>query len=78
LSAGWLEGLADWQRGRSGGALALLVTAPGAGAAAIEAQLAQIGARTYLFEVGRPLALLNPPKPRPVQRVSPLGRVVKT
>jgi uncharacterized protein (DUF58 family) len=100
-SGGWLAALADWQRGRPGGCLALLVTTDGtpalasaqalearpasinaatnapAGILALEARLAELGVPAYQFEVGRPLALLNPPKPKPVTRVSPLGRVVR-
>ncbi|HWQ11330.1 MAG TPA: DUF58 domain-containing protein [Roseiflexaceae bacterium] len=76
---GWLAALAEWQRGRPGGGLALLVSARGGERAtqALEAQLAELGVPAYRFEVGRPLALLNPPKPRPVTRVSPLGRVMR-
>jgi hypothetical protein len=42
----------------------------------LEERLAELGAPVHRFEVGTPLALLNPPKPRSVTRVSPLGRVV--
>lgn len=77
LGGGWLAALAEWQRGRPGGGLALLVAAPGAASGGLVAQLADLGAAAHVFEVGRPLALLNPPKPRPVTRVSPLGRVVR-
>lgn len=78
LAGDWLEALAHWQRGRPGAALALLVTGAGDTAGGVVAQLADLGARAYQFEVGRPLALLNPPRPRPVTRVSPMGRVVRS
>jgi uncharacterized protein (DUF58 family) len=77
LDGAWLPGLASWQRGRPGGALALLVAAPGDQVRAIEARLAAAGVAVHTFEVGMPLPLLNPPKPRAEMRVSPLGKVVR-
>ncbi|MEN9937052.1 MAG: hypothetical protein RLZZ387_3631 [Chloroflexota bacterium] len=76
LVGSWLPALADWNRGRAGGAMALLVAEPGVAVGGLEARLAELGAPVHRFEVGTPLALLNPPKPRSVTRVSPLGRVV--
>jgi hypothetical protein len=32
----------------------------------------------HIFEVGAPLPLLNPPKPRATARVSPLGKVIRS
>jgi uncharacterized protein (DUF58 family) len=77
LEGAWLPALATWQRGRPGGALALLVAARAAQAQPIEARLAASGVGSKTFEVGTPLPLLNPPKPRATMRVSPLGRVVR-
>jgi uncharacterized protein (DUF58 family) len=77
LDGAWLPALAGWQRGRPGGALALLVAAQAAQAAPIEARLAASGVASHAFEVGAPLPLLNPPKPRETLRVSPLGKVVR-
>jgi uncharacterized protein (DUF58 family) len=77
LDGAWLPGLATWQRGRPGSALALLVAAQAALALPIEAQLAASGVASQTFEVGRALPLLNPPKPRTTLRVSPLGKVVR-
>jgi uncharacterized protein (DUF58 family) len=77
LDGAWLPGLATWQRGRPGGALALLVATHAAQALPLEARLAASGVASQTFEVGTALALLNPPKPRTTMRVSPLGRVVR-
>jgi uncharacterized protein (DUF58 family) len=76
LAGTWLPSLADWQRGRVGGALALLIVEQGGQAGPLEARLADLGVRAQPFEVGQPLSLLKAPKPRAVRRVSPLGRVV--
>jgi uncharacterized protein (DUF58 family) len=78
LDGGWLPALAGWQRGRPGGALALLVAAQAAAARPIAAQLAALGVAAHTFEVGVALPLLNPPKPRVSLRVSPLGKLVRT
>ncbi len=77
LDGAWLPGLATWQRGRPGGALALLVAAQAALALPIAARLAASGVASQTFEVGTALPLLNPPKPRTTMRVSPLGKVVR-
>ncbi len=77
LDGAWLPALASWQRGRSGGAIALLVATRVAQAHALEARLATGGVAVQTFEVGTPLPLLNPPKPRATARVSPLGRVIR-
>jgi uncharacterized protein (DUF58 family) len=77
LDGAWLPGLATWQRGRPGGALALLVAAQAALALPLESRLAASGVASKTFEVGTALPLLNPPKPRTTMRVSPLGRVVR-
>jgi hypothetical protein len=77
LDGAWLPALAGWQRGRSGGAIALLVAAHAAQAQPLEARLATGGVAAQTFEVGTPLPLLNPPKPRATARVSPLGKVIR-
>jgi uncharacterized protein (DUF58 family) len=77
LDGAWLPALAGWQRGRPGGALALLVADQAAQALPIEARLAASGVASHTFEVGTALTLLNPPKPRETLRVSPLGKVVR-
>jgi uncharacterized protein (DUF58 family) len=76
LDGAWLPALASWQRGRPGGGLALLIANRLAQAQALEAHLAAGGVVAHTFEVGAPLPLLNPPKPRATMRVSPLGRIV--
>jgi uncharacterized protein (DUF58 family) len=77
LDGAWLPGLASWRRGRAGGALVLLVAARAEQAQPIEARLAASGIAAHTFEVGTPLPLLNPPKPRATMRVSPMGRVMR-
>jgi uncharacterized protein (DUF58 family) len=77
LDGAWLPALAGWQRGRSGGAIALLVTTRAAQAQPLEARLATGGVAVRTFEVGTPLQLLNPPKPRSTTRISPLGKVIR-
>jgi uncharacterized protein (DUF58 family) len=77
LDGAWLPALAGWQRGRSGGAIALLVAARAAQAQPLEARLATGGVAARTFEVGTPLPLLNPPKPRATARISPLGKVIR-
>jgi uncharacterized protein (DUF58 family) len=77
LDGAWLPALAAWQRGRPGGALALLVADQIEQAQPLEARLAASGVASRTFEVGTILALLNPPKPRETLRVSPLGKVVR-
>jgi uncharacterized protein (DUF58 family) len=77
LDGAWLPGLAGWRRGRPGGALVLLVAARAEQAQPIEARLAASGIAAHTFEVGTPLPLLNPPKPRVTMRVSPMGRIVR-
>ena len=77
LDGAWLPALASWQRGRSGGAIALLVATRAAQAQPLEAQLATGGIAVQTFEVGTPLTLLNPPKPRATARISPLGKVIR-
>jgi hypothetical protein len=69
--------LAGWRRGRPGGALVLLVAARAEQARPIEARLAASGIAARTFEVGTPLPLLNPPKPRVTMRVSPMGRIMR-
>jgi uncharacterized protein (DUF58 family) len=77
LDGAWLSSLASWQRGRPGGTLALLVAEQLAGARPLEARLAASGIAAWTFEIGAPLPLLNPPKPRETVRVSPLGKIVR-
>jgi uncharacterized protein (DUF58 family) len=77
LDGAWLPALASWQRGRSGGAIALHVANRAAQAQPLEARLATGGVAVQTFEVGTPLRLLNPPKPRATTRVSPLGKVIR-
>jgi uncharacterized protein (DUF58 family) len=77
LDGAWLPALASWQRGHSGGSLALLVAAHASQAQALEARLASGGVGVRTFELGTPLPLLNPPKPRATARISPLGRVIR-
>jgi uncharacterized protein (DUF58 family) len=77
LDGAWLPALASWQRGRSGGAIALLVATRAAQAQPLEARLATGGVAVQTFEVGTPLPLLNPPKPRATARISPLGKVIR-
>ncbi len=77
LDGGWLPGLSAWQRGRPGGALALLVAEQAAPARPLEARLAALGVAARTFDLGTPLPLLNPTKPRTTLRVSPLGKVVR-
>jgi uncharacterized protein (DUF58 family) len=77
LDGAWLPALAGWQRGRPGGALTLLVANQAAQASPIEARLAASGVASHTFEIGTPLILLHPPKPRETLRVSPLGKVVR-
>ncbi len=77
LDGGWLPSLVSWQRGRAGGALALLVADQVASALPLEARLAASGVATQTFEVGAALPLLNPPKVQSAARISPLGRVVR-
>jgi len=77
LDGAWLPALAGWQRGRSGGAIALLVATHAAQAQSLEARLATGGVAGHTFEVGTPLPLLNPPKPRATARISPLGKVIR-
>jgi uncharacterized protein (DUF58 family) len=73
----WLPALVGWQRGRAGGALALLIAARAEQAQPLESRLAVVGVAAQTFEVGAPLPLLNPPKPRVTARVSPLGKVIR-
>jgi uncharacterized protein (DUF58 family) len=77
LDGAWLPALAGWQRGRSGGAIALLVATRATQAQPLETRLATGGVAAQTFEVGTPLQLLNPPKPRATARVSPLGKVIR-
>jgi uncharacterized protein (DUF58 family) len=77
LDGAWLPALAGWQRGRSGGSIALLVATHAAQAQPLEARLATGGVAAHTFEVGTPLPLLNPPKPRATARISPLGKVIR-
>src|SRR5215212_7590734 len=77
LDGAWLPALASWQRGRSGGAIALLVAERVAQAQPLEARLATGGIAVQTFDVGTPLPLLNPPNPRATARVSPLGKVIR-
>jgi uncharacterized protein (DUF58 family) len=77
LDGAWLPAMASWRRGRAGGALALLI-AERAAAQPLEARLAASGVAAHTFEVGAPLPLLNPPKPKVTSRISPLGKVVRS
>jgi uncharacterized protein (DUF58 family) len=78
LDGAWLPGLASWQRGRPGSALAMLVAERAGMSQPIEARLAASGVPAHTFEVGIRLPLLNPPKPRATIRVSPLGKIVRS
>lgn len=78
LDGAWLPALAGWQRGPAGGVLALLVAETTAPTGALEARLAGAGVVAQSFEVGAPLPLLNPPKPKSSARLSPLGKVVRS
>jgi uncharacterized protein (DUF58 family) len=77
LDGAWLPALAGWQRGGSGGSIALLVATHAAQAQPLEARLATGGVAAHTFEVGTPLPLLNPPKPRATARISPFGKVIR-
>jgi uncharacterized protein (DUF58 family) len=77
LDGAWLPALAGWQRGRAGGAIALLIATRAAYSQPLEARLAAGGVAAHTFEVGTPLPLLNPPKPRATTRISPLGKVIR-
>jgi uncharacterized protein (DUF58 family) len=77
LGGEWLAALANWRRGPANGALALLVARDEALTQPISARLASLGVIAHSFETGADLPLLNPPKPRAVQRVSPLGKIVR-
>ncbi|MFN8502301.1 DUF58 domain-containing protein [Kouleothrix sp.] len=76
LDGAWLPGLAGWQTRRAGGALALLVADVAAQAQPLAAQLAASGVPASIFELGAPLPLLTPPKPKTSARLSPLGKVI--
>jgi uncharacterized protein (DUF58 family) len=77
LDGAWLPALAGWQRGRAGGAIALLIAARAVQSQPLEARLAASGVAAHTFEVGTPLPLLNPPKPRATARISPFGKVIR-
>ena len=76
LDGAWLPALAEWQRGRPGAALAMLIVPAPLRASALEERLAALGARSYVCVVGQPLPLVNPPRPRATLRISPLGKVI--
>jgi len=76
LDGAWLPALAEWQRGRPGAALAMLIVPAPLRASALEERLAALGALSYVCVVGQPLPLLNPPRPRSTLRISPLGKVI--
>jgi uncharacterized protein (DUF58 family) len=75
LGGEWIGALAGWQAGHGGGALAILVGGAGARADDLQGRLASAGVGAHLFRVGDDLPLLHPPRPRPVTRVSPLGKI---
>jgi uncharacterized protein (DUF58 family) len=77
LNGAWLPALATWLRGRPEGALALLIADHTERAAPLAMRLAAGAVVSHTFEIGMPLTLLNPPKPRTTLRVSPLGRVIE-
>ncbi len=77
LEGAWLPALGVWLRGRPGGVLALLVSPSGAQAAPLAARLASSGVAAQVFEVGTPLPLLHPPRPRTTDRRSPLGKIIR-
>lgn len=77
LDGAWLPALAGWQRGRAGGALALLIADGAARTLPLAERLAAGGIAAHTFEVGMPLALLNPPQPKSSIRISPLGKVIE-
>jgi uncharacterized protein (DUF58 family) len=74
----WLPALSRWQRGSSGGILALLVAEQAAHTAALASRLAAIGVPAQTFETGAPPPPLHPTRPRVTQRVSPLGKIIRT
>lgn len=76
LDGAWLPALAEWQRGRPGAALAVLIVPAPLQSSALEERLAALGALLYTCVVGRPLPLLNPSRPRATLRISPLGKVI--
>ena len=76
LDGAWLPALAEWQRGRPGAALAMLIVPAPLCASALEERLAALSARSYVCVVGQPLPLVNPPRPRATLRISPLGKVI--
>ncbi|HEU5102226.1 MAG TPA: DUF58 domain-containing protein [Roseiflexaceae bacterium] len=78
LDGAWLPALAGWQRGRVGGAIALLIAMRATQTQPLEARLAAGGVAAHTFEVGTPLPLLNPSKPRATARISPLGKVIRS
>jgi uncharacterized protein (DUF58 family) len=77
LGGAWLPALAEWQRGRVGGALALLIAPEQQATNRVVERLASLGAASHVFMLGTPLPLLNPPKPKATLRISPLGRAVR-
>jgi uncharacterized protein (DUF58 family) len=76
LDGTWLPALAEWQRGRPGAALAVLIVPAPLRASDLEERLAAVGALLYTCAVGQPLPLVNPPRPRATLRISPLGKVI--
>jgi uncharacterized protein (DUF58 family) len=75
LGGAWFSALAGWQSGRAGGAQVVLVGNPGSQAIDLIGRMASIGVASQLYRLGEMLAPLHPTRPRPVSRVSPLGRV---
>lgn len=73
----WLSAIAEWQRGRPGSAMVLLIVSALLHASTLDARLAALGATSRAFVIGQPLPLLHPPRPRTTRRVTPLGKVVR-
>ncbi|MBO9326783.1 MAG: hypothetical protein J7463_15890 [Roseiflexus sp.] len=63
LDGTWLPALAEWQRGRPGSALVVLIVPTPLRASDLEERLAAVSALLYICAVGQPLPLLNPPQP---------------
>lgn len=77
LDGAWLPAVSRWQGGRNAGMLALLVAQTAEQAQPLTASLAALGMPAQTFELGVRLPPINPARPRSVQRVSPLGKVVR-
>ncbi|MDZ4717828.1 MAG: DUF58 domain-containing protein [Roseiflexaceae bacterium] len=75
LGGAWVGDLAGWQSSRSGGAQVVLIAAAGVRADELIGRMSSIGASAQLYRLGDRFPLLHPARPRPISRVSPLGRI---